>query len=365
MRALRLGSYSMWATFAGIASLSRRKSISRYCCLWPPPWWRVVIRPWTLRPAFFGLGTTSDRSGWSRVMSEKSANDIPRRPGVVGLAFRMVMVGSLPRLEEFDLVALGELDDGSLRACPGAGDVAGALGLALAVAGVDADDLHAPDLLHRVADVDLRGLPGHEKRVGVVVDEPVGLLADDRAQDDVAGGGHSASPASGPAGLSPVSPLTTPSSLSFSGTALGAISETASPLTTASAVSFSGTASGGAAAAVSTATSDFVISARASRVRTTTSAASTRYVVGTWTIKTLGRFRNDFQVSMCSVGSRWPVTMRTLPLAPHFSSNSTARFVLGSSKAGRSTTTMLPSRARSLRAPLRARARVFFVRLKV
>src|SRR6267378_8176904 len=219
MRALRLGSYSMWATFAGIASLSRRKSISRYCCLWPPPWWRVVIRPWTLRPAFFGLGTTSDRSGWSRVMSEKSANDIPRRPGVVGLAFRMVMVGSLPRLEEFDLVALGELDDGPLRACPGAGDVAGALGLALAVAGVDADDLHAPDLLHRVADVDLRGLPGHEERVGVVVDEPVGLLADDRAQDDVAGGGHSASPASATAGLS---------SLSSSGTVSGGASRAAS-----------------------------------------------------------------------------------------------------------------------------------------
>src|SRR5437879_8731991 len=247
MRALRLGSYSMWATFAGMASLSRRKSMSRYCCLWPPPWWRVVILPWTLRPAFFGLGTTSERSGWSRVISEKSANDIPRRPGVVGLALRMVMVGSLPRLEEFDLVALGELDDGSLRACPRAGHVPGALGLSLAVAGVDADDLHAPDLLHRVADVDLGGLTGYEERVGVVVDEPVGLLADDRAQDDVAGGGHSASPASCTAGLS---------SLSSS----GAASRTGS----------------GAAAGVSNSTSDFVICRSASRVSTTTSAASTR-----------------------------------------------------------------------------------------
>src|SRR5258708_40055456 len=109
MRALRLGSYSMWATFAGIASLSRRKSISRYCCLWPPPWWRVVILPWTLRPAFFGLGTPSDRSGWSRVISEKSANDMPRRPGEVGFALRMVMVAYLPCLAEFDLVARREL----------------------------------------------------------------------------------------------------------------------------------------------------------------------------------------------------------------------------------------------------------------
>src|SRR5437870_11455534 len=318
MRALRLGSYSMWATFAGMASLSRRKSISRYCCLWPPPWWRVVILPWTLRPAFFGLGTTSERSGWSRVISEKSANDIPRRPGVVGLALRMVMVGSLPCLEEFDLVALGKLDDRSLRACPRAGHVPGALGLALAVAGVDTDDLHAPDLLHRVADVDLRGLTGHEERVGVVVDEPVGLLADDRAQDDVAGGGHSASPSSSAATPSAVS------GLSPDGRRLSTTGSASAP---------------GAGADVSTATSDFVISARASRVSTTTSAASTRYVVGTWTINTWGRLRNDFQVSMCSAGSRWPVTMRTLPLAPQRSSNSTARFVLGSSKAGRSTTT--------------------------
>src|SRR6267378_518339 len=214
MRAVRLGSYSMWATLAGIPSLSRRKSIRRYCCLWPPPWWRVVILPWTLRPACFGLGTTSERSGWSRVISEKSANDIPRRPGVVGLALRMVMVGSLPCLEEFDLVAFGELDDGPLRARPRAGLVPGALGLALAVAGVDTDDLHAPDLLHRVADVDLRGLTRHDEGVGVVVDQPVGLLADDRAQDDVAGGGHSASPASCTAGLSSLS-----SSGAVSGTA--------------------------------------------------------------------------------------------------------------------------------------------------
>src|SRR5205807_5925427 len=110
-----------------------------------------------------------------------------------------------------------------------------------------------PDLLHRVADVDLRGLPGHEERVGVVVDEPVGLLADDRAQDDVAGGGHSASPGSDTAGLLSLS------SLSSSRRAAGGASRTGS----------------GPAAACS-ATSDFVISARASRVRTTTSAGSTR-----------------------------------------------------------------------------------------
>ena len=33
MRALRLGSYSMAATLAGTPSLSRLKSMIRYCCL--------------------------------------------------------------------------------------------------------------------------------------------------------------------------------------------------------------------------------------------------------------------------------------------------------------------------------------------
>ena len=37
MRALRFGSYSMAATFAGTPSLFRRKSMTRYWRLWPPP----------------------------------------------------------------------------------------------------------------------------------------------------------------------------------------------------------------------------------------------------------------------------------------------------------------------------------------
>src|ERR671938_1580568 len=96
MREVRFGSYSMCATLAGTPSLSlRRKSISRYCRLWPPPWCRVVMRPWTLRPPFLGSGASSDFSGVDRVISAKSATLEPRRPGVVGLYLRIAIADSV------------------------------------------------------------------------------------------------------------------------------------------------------------------------------------------------------------------------------------------------------------------------------
>ena len=91
--------------------------------MWPPPWCRVVIRPWLLRPPFLGSGRTSDFSGVDRVISTKSATREPRRPGVVGLYLRMPMVLS-PRSssarsgdrtsEDVDALALGEADDRAL-----------------------------------------------------------------------------------------------------------------------------------------------------------------------------------------------------------------------------------------------------------
>src|SRR3954452_4491319 len=57
----------------------------RYARLWPPPWCRVVIRPWLLRPPFLGSGRVSDFSGVVRVISTKPATEEPRRPGGVGL----------------------------------------------------------------------------------------------------------------------------------------------------------------------------------------------------------------------------------------------------------------------------------------
>src|ERR1700691_2642973 len=121
MRALRLGSYSMVATLAGTPSLFRRKSMIRYCCLCPPPRWRAVLRPWLLRPPELGLGASSDFSGRSRVISEKSETVWKRRPGLVGLRERSAMGACLgSAIEEIDGVVGVEGDDGAL----GAGAVA-------------------------------------------------------------------------------------------------------------------------------------------------------------------------------------------------------------------------------------------------
>src|SRR6201991_1359784 len=117
MRAVRFGSYSMCATLAGTPSLSlRRKSITRYARLWPPPWCRVVMRPCTFRPPLLCSGRTSDFSGSLRVISEKSEPLAPRRPGGGGLCFRIAPSFSLTNrsAEDVDPVALSQGHDGAL-----------------------------------------------------------------------------------------------------------------------------------------------------------------------------------------------------------------------------------------------------------
>src|ERR1700759_2844167 len=115
MRAVRFGSYSMCATLAGTPSLSaRRKSISRYARLWPPPWCRVVIRPALLRPPLLCPGRTSDFSGVSRGTPAKSEPREPRRPGVVGLYLRIAMVAYPLLPEHIDTVARAQRDDRAL-----------------------------------------------------------------------------------------------------------------------------------------------------------------------------------------------------------------------------------------------------------
>src|SRR5215218_5143081 len=128
MRDVRFGSYSMCATLAGTPSLSaRRKSIRRYARLWPPPWWRAVTFPCTLRPPRPCSGRTSDHSGSARATSAKSATLEPRRPGVVGLYLRIAIADSVLYLwseqsrrsgagttEDLDAVAWRERDDGAL-----------------------------------------------------------------------------------------------------------------------------------------------------------------------------------------------------------------------------------------------------------
>src|ERR687886_2900633 len=85
MRALRFGSYSMAITRPGTPILLRFQSITRYSRLWPPPRWRVVMRPLLLRPAVFLSGSVSAFSGLFLVISSKVDTDMPRRPGEVGL----------------------------------------------------------------------------------------------------------------------------------------------------------------------------------------------------------------------------------------------------------------------------------------
>src|SRR3954451_17422215 len=208
MRAVRLGSYSMCATLAGTPSLSwRRKSISRYARLWPPPLCRVVILPCTLRPPRPCSGRISDFSGVDRVISAKAETLEPRRPGVVGLYLRMpistqssvsLLAGSGRAAEDLDRLALrGERDDRSLGVLALAVARAGALALAVAVQRVHADDLHAEHLLDRDLDLGLVGAWRDDERVLVLLEQPVGLLGDHRREQNVAVvGDHLSSPSS-------------------------------------------------------------------------------------------------------------------------------------------------------------------------
>src|SRR5918994_2757524 len=190
MRDVRFGSYSMCATLAGTPSLSlRRKSITRYARLWPPPWWRVVILPCTLRPPLPCSGRTGDFSGSERVISGKSETLEPRRPGVVGLYLRIPIVcSSAPRAaEHVDRAALrGERDDRALGVLALAVAGAGALALARAVQGVHAEHLDPEHLLDGNLDLGLVRVRADDEGVLPLVEQPVTLLRDYRREQDVA-----------------------------------------------------------------------------------------------------------------------------------------------------------------------------------
>src|SRR5262245_6646787 len=124
----------------------------------------------------------SERSGRSRVTSEKSATVWNRRPGLVGLRLRSAM-GSV--LEEVDRLARDERDDRPLGVGARAvGErLAVALALALAVQRVHLRDADAEDALHGVADLGLGGGGVHLERVDALLHEGVRLLAHDRSDD--------------------------------------------------------------------------------------------------------------------------------------------------------------------------------------
>src|SRR6266481_3926581 len=85
MLELRLGSYSMAATFAGTPVLSRRKSTWRYCFLCPPPRCHTAISPWLLRPPERFFGSSRAFSGSCLVIWLLSTTVINRREAVYGL----------------------------------------------------------------------------------------------------------------------------------------------------------------------------------------------------------------------------------------------------------------------------------------
>src|SRR5919112_6463844 len=120
IRALRLGSYSISATRPGMPNLFRLKSIRRYWRLCPPPRCRLVRWPRLLRPPDFFIGSSSDFSGVSRVISSNPDTERKRVPAVIGRNC-LILISAL---EHGDRVAVLERHDGLLPALRGAADAA-------------------------------------------------------------------------------------------------------------------------------------------------------------------------------------------------------------------------------------------------
>src|SRR5262245_56490115 len=90
-------------------------------------------------------------------MSEKSCDDIPRRPGEVGLYF---LIAILDSLEELDVVAGLERDERLLPRRPLTGEPADPLVLAAHHERADLGHRDFEQLLHRAADLDLVRVAG-------------------------------------------------------------------------------------------------------------------------------------------------------------------------------------------------------------
>src|SRR6266403_2979444 len=168
---LRLGSYSMAATFAGTPTLSRRKSTWRYCFLWPPPRCQITISPWLLRPPERFFGSSSAFSGSCLVMWLLSTTVMNRRDAVYGLKLFSPIAASyllaanlsqtVPVLQVLrvlnHLFAFGELDVRFLPIPPVAFALAAAAHLAHKIRGAHRGYLHLENLLHGFLDLGLGG----------------------------------------------------------------------------------------------------------------------------------------------------------------------------------------------------------------
>src|SRR5579864_1262127 len=149
MRADRFGSYSSVATFAGMASFVRLKSMMRYILRVPPPLCRTVMWPLKFRPECFLRTSIRLFSGSTLLRSEKSIVVTKRLPGLVGLYFFTGMFLLLEVIDaaQFDLLTGLERDDGFLEIfgmTVGPRTAASErLRLAADVDGIDLHDVHA------------------------------------------------------------------------------------------------------------------------------------------------------------------------------------------------------------------------------
>src|SRR5690606_16745181 len=191
MRALRFGSYSISATRPGTPNLSRLKSIRRYCCLWPPPRWRMVTCPLLLRPPDFRSGSSRDFSGVERVISSKLATERNRVPAVMGRNCRML----ISALEHGDRVAILERDDRLLPPRRGAARATAGDGVPAHLHRAHVGNRHTEHLLERLADLVLVGRGVHLERVFLLrLVRARALLGHDRTDDHLMQRGHQLPP---------------------------------------------------------------------------------------------------------------------------------------------------------------------------
>src|SRR3954469_16282540 len=110
------------------------------------------MRPWLLRPAVAVLCASRLFSGSLFVTSPKSCEDIPRRPGEVGL-YRLIAISD--SLEELDVVAGLERHERLLPGGTAACEPADALLFAAHHQGADIGDGDLEQGLDRRPDLDL------------------------------------------------------------------------------------------------------------------------------------------------------------------------------------------------------------------
>src|SRR5688572_14979106 len=119
--------------------------------------WRMVMRPWALRPPVFALPSVSILTGAPFHSWLRSTSTSWRRLGVVGRYVLTAMMSSQPR-RHVDGVALHEGHDGALGVALARDDAPERLQLALAYLGVHGLDLDAEQLLDGGLDLRLGGV---------------------------------------------------------------------------------------------------------------------------------------------------------------------------------------------------------------